>query len=41
MGIGTTAKAVIELNNEDKNNRNYLGFEIDKLYCEDFYKNII
>lgn len=32
MGIGTTAKAVIQLNNEDNNDRKYIGFEIDELY---------
>lgn len=32
MGIGTTAKAVIELNKEDNKDRKYIGFEIDELY---------
>jgi site-specific DNA-methyltransferase (adenine-specific) len=38
-GIGTTAKAVIEANKIDNKNRQYIGFEIDKEYCDDFYKN--
>ena len=41
MGVGTTAKAVIQLNKEENKNRKYLGFEIDKIYCEEFNKNII
>lgn len=40
MGIGTTAKAVIEINKEDNKNRKYLGFEIDESYCSYFYENI-
>ena len=40
MGIGTTAKAVIELNKEDGKQRNYVGFEIDKLYIDTFYKDL-
>lgn len=40
MGVGTTAKAVIELNKQDGGNRDFLGFEIDELYINDFYKEI-
>lgn len=40
MGIGTTAKAVIELNKEDGGAREFLGFEIDELYIDEFYKEI-
>lgn len=36
MGIGTTAKAVIELNRLEGKNKKYLGFEIDKSYCDEF-----
>jgi site-specific DNA-methyltransferase (adenine-specific) len=32
MGIGTTAKAVIQCNKEDNGNREYIGFEIDNTY---------
>jgi site-specific DNA-methyltransferase (adenine-specific) len=34
MGIGTTAKAVIECNREDNKSRKYIGFEIDSTYVE-------
>jgi len=34
MGIGTTAKAVIQLNKEENKNINYIGYEIDKEYCQ-------
>lgn len=33
MGIGTTAKAVLQLNSEQNKNIKYIGFEIDKMYC--------
>lgn len=39
-GIGTTAKAVIKLNQEDGKDRKFLGFEIDDLYIQDFNKSI-
>ena len=32
MGVGTTAKAIIQLNKEDGKDRKYVGFEIDELY---------
>ena len=38
-GIGTTAKAVLELNEQDNKNRNFIGFEIDKLYVDEFYQS--
>jgi site-specific DNA-methyltransferase (adenine-specific) len=34
MGRGTTAKAVLELNKEDGNDRKYIGFEISQTYCD-------
>lgn len=40
MGIGTTAKAVIELNKTDNKNRKFIGFEIDELYINDFYESV-
>ena len=40
MGVGTTAKAVIELNKQDNKNRKFIGFEIDELYINDFYESI-
>ena len=40
MGIGTTAKAVMELNNEDGKARQFIGFEIDKLYVDHFYDSL-
>lgn len=39
-GIGTTAKAVIELNKEDGKQRDFVGFEIDKLYIDTFYEDL-
>jgi modification methylase len=33
-GIGTTCKAVVELNKDDNKNRKYIGFDIDNTYCE-------
>lgn len=39
MGIGTTAKAVVQLNEEDGINRQYLGFEISNTYINDFDGN--
>ena len=40
MGIGTTAKAVIEMNDIDGGNRQYIGFDMDKMYCEYAIKEI-
>jgi len=40
MGIGTTAKAVIQLNKEDIRDRKYLGFEISSAYIDSFNENI-
>ena len=40
MGIGTTAKAVLELNKEDGKQRDFIGFEIDKLYIDAFYESL-
>jgi len=36
MGIGTTAKAVIQLNKEDGKDREYIGFEISNTYIDNF-----
>jgi modification methylase len=41
MGIGTTAKAVLKLNDEDNQDRKFLGFEIDKKYINVFEEEII
>lgn len=38
MGIGTTGKAVLQLNNEDGKDRKYIGFEIDNTYCNEANK---
>lgn len=40
MGIGTTAKAVIECNKEDDGQREYIGFEIDNTYISCFEEEI-
>jgi len=40
MGIGTTAKAVCQLNEEDGKDREYLGFEISHTYIDDFTKDV-
>lgn len=40
MGIGTTAKAVIKCNEEDNENREYIGFEIDNTYIDCFEEDV-
>ena len=41
IGIGTTAKAVLQLNDEEGRDRKYLGFEIDEVYIDEFYKSVM
>ena len=41
MGIGTTAKAVRQLNEEDGKDREYIGFEIDNSYIDNFNESLV
>jgi site-specific DNA-methyltransferase (adenine-specific) len=40
VGIGTTAKAVIQYNKEFNDDKKYIGFEMDKTYCDIAYEDI-